>query len=52
LILTKIYKKGLPWITEYHILRNKRYILTNTSENDKIVNLWSLETGFIVKTWT
>ncbi|CDW87994.1 UNKNOWN [Stylonychia lemnae] len=48
----KKYKKGLPWITEYHILKNKRYILTNTSENDKVVNLWSLENGKIIKTWT
>ena len=23
--------EGLPWITEYHILKNKRYIITNNS---------------------
>ena len=44
-------KKGLPQITEYHILKNKRYILTNSTDPQIAANLWSLETGKIVKTW-
>jgi hypothetical protein len=23
--------QGLPWITEYHMLKNKRYVITNNS---------------------
>ena len=34
---------GLPELTEYHLMNNKRYILTNDSE--KKVKLWELETG-------
>ena len=37
--------KGLPWITDFHILKNKRYILTNSTEGDKKQQLWSMETG-------
>ena len=43
--------KGLPWITDFHILKNKRYILTNSTEGDKKQQLWSMETGQVVKTW-
>lgn len=42
-------KEGLPWITEYYVLKNKRYILTHSS--DKQVQLWSTESGKVVKTW-
>jgi len=28
-----LFKKGLPWITEYHILKSKRYVLTNSSNS-------------------
>ena len=46
-------KEGLPWITEYSVLKNKRYILTNSQgpDTDKKVQLWSMETGTVVKTW-
>lgn len=44
-------KEGLPWITDYHILKNKRYILTSSSESEKTVDLWSLDSGTIVKSW-
>ena len=47
--LNSSYKKGLPWITDYFILKNKRYVLTLTS--DKIVELWSMESGIPVKRW-
>jgi len=48
-------------MTDYHILRNKRFILTNqaaasttaqsASESTKSVQLWSVETGTVVKQW-
>jgi hypothetical protein len=40
--------QGLPWITDYHVLRNKRFILTNSTDginNNPNVQLWSTETG-------
>jgi hypothetical protein len=40
----------LPWITDYHLLKNKRYILTNNSE--KKIHLWSLDSLSVVKQWT
>ena len=27
--------EGLPWITDYHILKNKRYIITNNNLSTK-----------------
>lgn len=47
--LNSSYKKGLPWITDYYILKNKRYVLTLSS--DKTVELWSMESGTVVKKW-
>lgn len=47
--LIEVYKKGLPWITDYQILNNKRYILTNNSE--KKVQLWAAESGKVIKEW-
>jgi hypothetical protein len=44
-----VYKKGLPWITDYHVLNNKRYILTQNSI--KRPQLWSVESGKPVKEW-
>ena len=26
--------EGLPWITEYHLLKNKRYVITNNTKNE------------------
>lgn len=45
--------QGLPWVTDYHVLRNKRFILTNSSDgsNTHNVQLWSTETGKSVKQW-
>jgi len=42
ILLTYYYKEGLSWLTDYHILQNKRYVLTNDSQ--KKPRLWSLET--------
>lgn len=46
---------GLPWLTDYSILRNKRYVLTNSqspgTDQPKQVQLWSVETGQVVKQW-
>ena len=51
-LLTTTSSKGLPWITDYHVLRNKRFILTsNSSPEDNKVELWSVESGQVVKTW-
>ena len=44
-----MFKEGLPWITDYQILNNKRYILTNNS--DKKAQLWSTESGKVIKEW-
>lgn len=44
-------KEGLPWITDYYILKNKRYILTNSAESENKVHLWSMDTGKVIKTW-
>jgi len=41
--------QGLPSITEYHILRNKRYIVTNNSVGKP--QLWNLEKGKLIKTY-
>lgn len=34
--------QGLPHMTEYHVMNNKRYCLTNDSANN--VQLWELDT--------
>ena len=48
-------KEGLPWITDYYILKNKRYILTqncqNPSEIERKIHLWSMDTGTVIKSW-
>jgi len=45
-------KKGLPWITDYHVLRNKMYILTNQVDGKNAdVKLWSIESGEVIKTY-
>lgn len=41
--------EGLPWITEYHILKNKRYIITNNSLNQP--QLWSIDSCKLVKSY-
>lgn len=39
-------------MTDYHVLRNKRFILTNNSSpEDNKVELWSVESGHVIKTW-
>ena len=30
ILFNPLIKEGLPWITDYHILKNKRFILTNS----------------------
>ncbi len=39
----------MPWLTESYTLRNKRFVLTHSS--DKSVHLWSVETGQVIKKW-
>ena len=54
LALTLYLKKGLPWITDYSILRNKLYVLTNSASAENKsheVKLWSVETGEVVKSY-
>lgn len=41
--------EGLPWITEYHILKNKRYIITNNSINQP--QLWNIDSCKLVKSY-
>ena len=41
--------QGLPWLTDYHILRNKRYVITNNSQG--IPQIWNMETGKLIKTY-
>lgn len=36
--LNFLFKKGLPWISEYHILRSKRFVLTNSVTPSNEVN--------------
>ena len=42
--------KGLPEINEYHLMNNKRYVLTNNSE--KKVQLWEVDSGKVVHEFT
>lgn len=44
-------KKGLPQITEYHILKNKRYILTKSNDTQSPIELWSLDSGQPIQSW-
>ena len=32
-------------------MKNKRYILTSSSESEKTVDLWSLDSGKVIKSW-
>ena len=41
-------------MTDYHILRNKRFVLTNSTSGvagSAEVQLWSVETGKVVKSY-
>ena len=54
-ILTNIIQEadfeleGLPWLTEYHILKNKRYVVTNNVEGT--AQLWAIDQGKLIKTY-
>jgi hypothetical protein len=41
--------EGLPWITEYHLLKNKRYVITNNTKNEPQV--WSIDKFTLIKTY-
>lgn len=41
--------EGLPWITDYHILKNKRYIITKNSNN--LCQIWNVDEGRLVKSY-
>lgn len=41
--------EGLPWITEYHMLKNKRYIITNNSRG--VAQVWNIDGCKFVKTY-
>lgn len=41
--------EGLPWITDYHLLKNKRYIITNNTRNEPQV--WCIDKCALVKTY-
>lgn len=41
---------GLPWIVDYHMMNNKRYVLTVDSA--KVVKLWECETGKCIQEYT
>jgi hypothetical protein len=41
--------QGLPWITEYHMLKNKRYIITNNSQG--LSQLWSIDQCKLIKSY-
>lgn len=44
-------KKGLPQITDYHTLKNKRYILTKSNDKETPIQLWSLDNGQPIQSW-
>ena len=39
----------MPWITDYHVMSNKRYVLTNDSQKKAV--LWSITEARPVKEW-
>lgn len=41
--------EGLPWITEYHMLKNKRYIITNNSLGS--AQVWNVDQCKLIKTY-
>lgn len=41
--------EGLPWITEYHMLKNKRYIITKNSQN--LCQVWNIDQAKLIKTY-
>lgn len=41
--------EGLSWITDYHMLKNKRYIITNNSQNQPQV--WNIDSCKLIKTY-
>ena len=41
--------EGLPWIIEYHMLKNKRYIITNNSRG--VAQVWNIGGCKFVKTY-
>ena len=48
-MLGTYYVIGLPTLTDFHIMGNKRYVLTNNSEN--AAQLWELDTARCVRTF-
>ena len=42
--------EGLPWITEYHMMKNKRYVVTDNSQGQP--QIWSIDHAKLVKTYS
>ena len=42
--------EGLPHINDYHILKNKRYVLTNNSDN--VTQVWNIDRCKLVKQYS
>jgi len=42
--------EGLPWLVDYHIMNNKRYVLT--VDSSKKVQLWECDTGRCIQEYT
>jgi len=41
--------QGLPWMVDYYMLKNKRYVITNNSAN--MPQLWNIDQCKLIKNY-